>query len=191
MAFSNFFLVLSFSFGQHRGAKIYAEYLGAGMRRDGRSISRPDAKGEKDTMEDALVSARITPDQVDLVLSHATGTGKGDIAESEALQEIFTGKKPAVSATKGAVGHGLAFSGAFDSVNAITSLATNLVLPVRNLEEKIPTIAPFPISRSVQLKTLQTALVHGLGLGGEDSAIVFSKKFLPFEHLKRLHDFQV
>ena len=57
-------------------------------------------------MRRALRSADLSPDRIDYINAHATGTEVGDIAESRATMEIMGGQVP-ISSTKSYTGHTL------------------------------------------------------------------------------------
>ncbi len=173
---------------QKRGAKIYAELLGSSVRREGRSLSGAHQPTEiKHTMEDALVMSRLPPDHVDVVYAHGTGMFKGDEAEAEALRSLFHhNRKPILVSTKGALGHGFGFSGACDLVNAISSISTGEIPPTLNLDEPLPSLHGFTFLKKSERKKVDNVLVHTLGLGGGNSAVLFSKRFLKPEETRTL-----
>lgn len=161
-----------------RGATPLAEILGTSAYRDGRSITRPDAEGEKRTIMDAITRAGISPNDLDVIYAHATATKAGDVAEAEALKQIIPvpSEGPIIAASKGATGHGLAAAAAFDVIFAICSMKHGVVPPIHNIENVDPSAETLRLvgSKAVN-KPIRRALVHGLGLGGEDAAIVLQK----------------
>lgn len=66
-----------------RGAKIYAEMVGAGMSADAYHItaSHPEGLGAKLVMENALEDAGLKPEDIDYINVHGTSTHVGDISE--------------------------------------------------------------------------------------------------------------
>jgi len=159
----------------NRKARIYAEIAGSALQRDGRSITSPNREGEALTCSRALKEAGMRPNEIDLVIPHATGTVVGDPIEALALNKVFGSYSPLVTATKGATGHQIAAATAFDTIVAAFSLFHQTVSPVVNLVDPIPETQSLSLVRSAQDVELDTALVHGLGLGGEDCAIVLKK----------------
>ncbi len=101
-----------------RGARIYAELAGYGNTSDTGHPTQPDKDGEARAMREALEDAGITPDEVGLVMAHATGTPLGDQAEAEAIEEVFGKTSPPRRALKEFTGHMLAASGAFEAAVA-------------------------------------------------------------------------
>ena len=74
-----------------RGARIYAEVKGYGLSSDGFQVTAPDPQGDGPmrAMRLALRSAQLSPDQIDYVNAHGTGTPVNDKMEALALQAIF------------------------------------------------------------------------------------------------------
>ena len=69
-----------------RGAKIYAEIAGYAMNSDAHDFVLPFADRQAECVQQALRRAGVRPDQIDIVSTHATGTGAGDVQECAALQ---------------------------------------------------------------------------------------------------------
>ena len=72
-----------------RGAKIYAEMVGAGMSADAHHItaSHPEGLGAKLVMQSALEDAGMKPEEIDYINVHGTSTHVGDISEAKAIAE--------------------------------------------------------------------------------------------------------
>ena len=90
-----------------RGARIYANFAGAGMTSDAGHITRPDVAGISGAMQQALTLAQLQPFEVDYINAHGTGTEANDIAETEAIHDVFgsNAAKLAISSTKSMHGH--------------------------------------------------------------------------------------
>jgi 3-oxoacyl-[acyl-carrier-protein] synthase II len=103
-----------------RGAKIYAEVLGYGASNDAHHMLQPDPEfgGVVAMMRAALDRSEVSPDQVDYVNAHGTGTPLGDLAETQALKEVFGDHayELAVSSTKSMLGHMFGAAGAIEAV---------------------------------------------------------------------------
>ncbi|MGB6036972.1 MAG: beta-ketoacyl-ACP synthase II, partial [Cryomorphaceae bacterium] len=65
-----------------RGAKIYAEVVGAAMTADAYHISspHPEGLGASHAMQSALAEAKLNPSEVDYLNVHATSTPVGDVS---------------------------------------------------------------------------------------------------------------
>jgi 3-oxoacyl-[acyl-carrier-protein] synthase II len=103
---------------QKRGAKIYAEVVGFGAafdrRRDGAGVAR--------AIRAALVSAQVTPDQVDHINAHGLGAVQADIAEAKGLAEVFGAAQPSVWALKATFGNTGAAAGTTELAASVLAL---------------------------------------------------------------------
>ncbi len=74
-----------------RGASIYAELLGYGSSFDAFGVTDPDpvGRGAVRSMQQAIRSAGLAPQQIDCVNAHATGTPKNDAVETAAIKEVL------------------------------------------------------------------------------------------------------
>ena len=110
-----------------RGAKIYAEMVGAGMSADAHHItaSHPEGLGAKLVMKNALEDAGMQPEDIDYINVHGTSTHVGDISEAKAIKEVFgdAAFKLNISSTKSMTGHLL---GMRRSTTTSTSPSTRL-----------------------------------------------------------------
>jgi len=112
-----------------RGARIYAELVGVGLTCDAYHVVAPYPEGHHiaNAMRRALAEARISPDEVDYINAHATGTPVGDPIECRAILTVFGDRQPLISSTKGATGHLLGAAGAVEALYTVLALHTGRV----------------------------------------------------------------
>jgi nodulation protein E len=123
-----------------RGADILAEIVGFGMSADSKDLTAPDAGGMARAINAALADAALSPDRIDYVNAHGTGTTANDHAETKALHRSFGAHAPrlAVSSTKSVVGHTLGAAGALEFVAAVMAIRDGIVPPTMNYLEADP-----------------------------------------------------
>ncbi len=152
-----------------RGAPILAEVLGHANRCDARHIVSPEPAGMIRTVRAALRDAGLSPDEVDYVNAHATGTREGDASEAEALFTVFGNRVP-VSSSKGHLGHTLGACGAIETAICIEALTRGVVPPTRNLVE--PDVAPLDLLREPRSAPIRIALNTNFAFGGVNSCLL-------------------
>ena len=134
----------------------------------------PEGTGAALAMRRAILDAGIEPASIGYVNLHGTGTPDNDAAEARALKQVFAGKRPALSSTKGMTGHALAAAGAIEAVISILALRDGL-LPANtglaNLDEKLE-LAPVVVPTAAQACTV---LSNSFGFGGNNACVIFQK----------------
>ncbi|MBE9103083.1 beta-ketoacyl-ACP synthase II [Vacuolonema iberomarrocanum] len=167
------------SHAQARGARVYAEVLGFGASSDAYHYAAPDPSGTGVVlaMQRALKDANVKSQQVDYINMHATSTPLGDVAESNAIKQVFGTHANALklSATKSMTGHLLGAAGAIEAIATILAIQYNMIPPTINVKSLSPdcdldyTLAE-PCASKVNI-----ALSNAFGFGGHNTAIVFQK----------------
>lgn len=170
---SGVLLLESLESAQQRGATILAEVIGFATLSDSTSIANPNASVMAECMRQALVDAGIDAEAVDYVNAHATATAQGDIAESQAIAEVFGGA--AVSSLKGHLGHTMAASGALETIATIGMLRDGHLVPTLHLEQVDPQCADLNYVRQPQQKNIQIALKNNFALGGVNTSLILRR----------------
>ena len=162
-----------------RGARIYAEVLGAGMSADAHHITapKPGGVGPARAMELAIKDAGVPKDQYAYVNAHGTSTLLNDRAETAALHKVFNShaKELAVSSSKSLVGHLLGGSGGVEAVFTVKSIETNIVHPTINQEERDPECDLDYVPNEARELDVKVALSNSLGFGGHNVSVAFGK----------------
>ncbi len=163
-----------------RGAKIYAEVIGYGQTADAHDIVAPDPEGNGalKAMEFALRDAKIEPKDVDYINPHGTSTGLGDIAESQAIAQIFGDKEKnpnlLVSSTKSMHGHMLGATGAIEAIICTKAITDGIVPPTINLDNQDEHVANLDyVPHKARQKNVKIALSNSFGFGGHNATLVF------------------
>ena len=117
-----------------RDADILAEIVGFGMSADSKDLTAPDANGMARAITATLADAALSPNMIDYVNAHGTGTTANDYAETVALHRSFGAhaRQLAVSSTKSVVGHTLGAAGALEFIAAIMAIRDGIVPPTMN-----------------------------------------------------------
>ncbi|MFH6982588.1 beta-ketoacyl-ACP synthase II [Marinoscillum luteum] len=164
-----------------RGAKIYAEMVGAAMTADAYHISatHPDGLGAAKAMELALEEAGHHPDDVDYLNTHATSTPVGDISEINAVRKIFgdAPEKLKISATKSMTGHLLGAAGAIEGILCIKAIQESVIPPTINtskIDKQIPESIQIVTKEAIQQK-VDLTMSNTFGFGGHNAIVIFKK----------------
>ena len=164
-----------------RGCKIYAELIGGGLSADAYHMTapHPDGIGAKKVMENSIKNSRIRPDQIDYINMHGTSTPLGDIAEVNAVLDVFGehAYKMNINSTKSMTGHLLGAAGAVEAICSILAINHSIVPPTINhsvYDDNIDSKINFTFGKA-QKRNVNIALSNTFGFGGHNACIVFSK----------------
>ena len=161
-----------------RGARIYAEVLGAGITADAHDIAQPDpaGRGGSRAILRALAESEIDGSAIVHVNAHATSTPQGDIAEGlmlhATLGEHVSGV--VVTSTKSMTGHLLGGAGALESIATVLALHHRVVPPTINLDDQDPQVELDIATKPRDLPEGDiAALNNSFGFGGANVAVAF------------------
>ena len=166
-----------------RGAKIYAELVGAGLSADAHHLtaSHPEGLGAKLVMQNALEDAGLQPEDIDYINVHGTSTPVGDISEAKAIKEVFGehAYKLNISSTKSMTGHLLGAAGAVEALVATLAVKNDIVPPTINHEEgdndeNIDYNLNFTFGKA-QKREVRAALSNTFGFGGHNACVILKK----------------
>ncbi|MBN8926641.1 MAG: SDR family NAD(P)-dependent oxidoreductase [Rhodospirillales bacterium] len=142
------------------GDRVLAVIAGSASNHDGRSSSftAPNGGAQAAVIRDALADACLSPDQVDAIEAHGTGTQLGDPIELDALAEVFAGhdRPLLVGSVKAAIGHAEAAAGIAGVIKSVLCLQRGTLPP-----------QPHYATRNPHARTDTPVRVAGEGSGPE------------------------
>ncbi|MBP8228172.1 MAG: beta-ketoacyl-ACP synthase I [Pararheinheimera sp.] len=155
-----------------RGAKIYAEIVGYGATSDGYDMVAPSGEGAVRCMEMAMKDVK---GPIDYVNTHGTSTPVGDVKELGAIQQVFGGKSPAISATKAMTGHALGAAGVHEAIYSLLMMEHNFIAPSININTLDEAAAGLNIVTKATEAKLTTVMSNSFGFGGTNATLVMQK----------------
>jgi len=138
------------------------------------TASSPDGEGAALSIEKALQSAGLKPENIDYINAHGTGTVINDLSEGRAIQTIFGKMIPPVSSTKAFTGHTLAAAGAVEAVISILAIKNGLIFPNLGFAKEMPELSFLP-ETSLRRAEIRNVLSNSFGFGGSNASLIFSK----------------
>ena len=161
-----------------RGAKIYGEIVGYATNSDAVDFVLPLASRQAECIRLALTRAGISPEEVDIISSHATATGQGDIEESRALHDVFADAPDvAINNSKSFIGHAMGAAGALELLGNLPSFDDGWVHATINLDNQDPAceleqiVANQPRSR----ENIRYILNNSFGMLGINSVVIVKR----------------
>jgi 3-oxoacyl-[acyl-carrier-protein] synthase II len=154
---------------QGKGVRV----LGVGLSCDAFHETAPDKNGIVAAMRDAYSRAGVSPQDIDLVLAHATGTALNDPTEAAALTEVFGTDGPPVTGIKGSIGHTSGGAALMSLLIAVESIRAGEVPAVHGLVNPIEEAAGLDLVIAEPRKTAgHVAQVNAFGFGGVNAVCV-------------------
>lgn len=159
-----------------RGAKIYAEIVGYGATSDAHHVTAPleDGSGAAKAMEFAMKDAGVTPEEIDYVNAHGTGTHLNDLTETAALK-LAMGEAAyhcKVNSTKSMVGHLLGAAGGVEAIACVKAIQENYVHKNAGLVNRDAECDLDCVTEAVETP-VNVAMSNSLGFGGHNATLIF------------------
>ena len=151
-----------------RGARIYAEVLGATSTADGCHLPTPSPDGQTRTIKRLLAKCNVKPEEVDFVCAHATSTPLGDLSEITAIKRAFGDHayRLKINAPKSMLGHTCWSAPAVETVAAVLQMVNGKLHPSVNIENLDPAIDLDVCANEAVEHEVKVMLKNAFGFGG-------------------------
>jgi 3-oxoacyl-[acyl-carrier-protein] synthase II len=158
-----------------RGARIYAEVLGYGLNCDAKHPVAPDQDSVAACMRLALDDAGVTPDQVDLISAHGTGTKANDVTECGAIRDVFGAAPPRTVSVKSMLGHTMGAASALSAIACAVAIREGFVPPTINHTETDPACGIDCVPNTAVEADLRVVQNNALAFGGDNAVVLFGR----------------
>ncbi len=165
---------------QARGAKILGVMAGCGEMADAfhRTRSSPDGKPIIGCITNALNDAGVTPDVIDYINPHGTGTPENDKMESKGVMAVFGDRAKSIpmSSNKSMVGHTLSAAGAVEAVFSLLTMQNGRLPPTINYTVPDPDIPMDVVPNTARDAQVRYAISNSFGFGGQNVSLVMARE---------------
>ncbi len=170
----------SYESAKARGATILGIMAGCGEMADSfhRTRSSPDGKPIIGCMRNAIADAGLTPDDIDYINPHGTGTPENDKMEFVGVSAVFAERSKSVplSSNKSMIGHTLSAAGTVEAVFTLLTLAHQRLPPTINYKLPDPAIPLDVVPNAARDAEVRHALSNSFGFGGQNVSLVISRE---------------
>ena len=163
---------------RRRGANIYGELAGYAMNSDASDFVLPNAERQAECMRLALKRAGITADQIDIVSTHATGTGAGDAQECAALRRVFGDvTQTSFNNSKSFIGHTMGAAGALELGGNLPAFSDGVCHATINIDRLDPEceLPGLVVREPRQLDRPRYILNNSFGMLGINSVVIVKR----------------
>jgi len=173
---AGFILLMSQARAQQEGRTILGEIAGWAVAGDANHMTGPsrDGSGLRRAIEQALVVAGITSDEVGAISSHGTGTVYNDSMEMKAYKSIFVKNSVPLYSIKGALGHTMGAAGLIETVIALRVLREKTIPATVGLRDVDPEACEWAVRYNRPLEK-GIILLNNSGFGGVNAALVLKQ----------------
>ena len=172
------FVLEELAAARRRGARIYAEIAGYATRSNAFHMTglRPDGKEMAEAIRIALAEARLSPEDIDYVNAHGSGTRQNDRHETAAFKRSLGehAYHVPVSSIKSMIGHSLGAIGSLEIAASVLAMTHDVVPPTANLHEPDPECDLDYVPVTARDWRTDAVLSVGSGFGGFQSAMVLA-----------------
>jgi 3-oxoacyl-(acyl-carrier-protein) synthase len=151
-----------------RGARIYAEVLGAAANSDGNHLPQPSAEGQRRVMTRLLAECGVRPDEVDYINAHATSTPLGDLTELQSIKQVFGDHAYSlkINAPKSMLGHTCWAAPVVETVAAVLQMRDGRLHQSINIDDLDPAV-DLDVCRDGPVRhQVRTLMKNSFGFGG-------------------------
>jgi len=156
--------------------KPLAEVSGFGNANDSyhATSTSPDGIGPTKAMQTALNNAGVSPNQIDYINAHGTGTENNDETEYVAMKNVFDALPP-YSSTKIFTGHTLGAAGAIEAIFCVLMLLNNTIIGNSNKDELPDEKIQLIPTKTLTGISLNRILTNSFGFGGNCTSLLINK----------------
>ena len=155
-----------------RNAPIIARLKGYSANSDGYDMVSPSGEGAKRCMSQAI---NEYGSDVDYINAHGTSTPVGDLAELNAIKEVFGKSAPVIGSTKSMTGHSLGATGAQEAIYSILMMQNDFIAPSINISTLVEEAEGLNISQLMMEQKLNAVMSNSFGFDGTNASLIFSK----------------
>ena len=165
----------SLEHAERRGATILGEVIGYGASGDAYHMTSPAPEGEgaQRAMKACLADAGVALEEVGYINAHGTSTEQGDIAETQAVKQVFGAhaRKLVFGSTKSMTGHLLGAAGALEFGVSLMVTRTGKIPPTINQVEADPECDLDSAPNRMVERPVRVAISNSFGFGGHNATL--------------------
>ena len=172
----------------NQGDRILGVLRAVGLSNDvSGALLAPSSEGQLRAMRAAYEESGLSPDQIDTIECHATGTPVGDTEEFKSLKTLWADSSPkpagcVLGSVKSNIGHGLTSAGAAGLAKLLLAFEHETIPPTANYEKPRQSLdlaeSPFRILSQSEhwprrdSHTPRRAALSGFGFGGINAHLI-------------------
>jgi 3-oxoacyl-[acyl-carrier-protein] synthase II len=129
-------------------------------------------------VRNAITDAALTPEDIDYINAHGTGTPENDKMEYLGVSIVFGErvKEVPISSNKSMIGHTLSAAGAVEAIFTLMTLQHQRIPPTVNYNVPDPAIPLDVVPNAARDARMRHALSNSFGFGGQNVSLVMGRE---------------
>ncbi len=164
-----------------RGAHVYVEIAGYAAYCEGfhATAPEPDGVAVAALLDAALAASGTTPEQVDHINAHGTGTPQNDRTEARGIRRVFGDRTTEIPVTsiKSMLGHCLGAAGGVEAATLALTIDRGVIPPTIHHRETDPDCQVDVVANHSRVRPVRCGISTSLAFGGNDAAIVMRRAY--------------
>jgi 3-oxoacyl-[acyl-carrier-protein] synthase II len=138
----------------------------------------PDQRSIANCIRLAHRDAGISPEEVDYISAHGTGTQANDQTEVAAIREVFGEDPPPTSSIKSMLGHTMGAASALSSIACALAMKEGFIPPTINHEEDDPSCRIDCVPNQARPADLRVVQNNAFAVFGNNAILILKR----YEH---------
>jgi 3-oxoacyl-[acyl-carrier-protein] synthase II len=159
-----------------RGARIYCEIAGYGLSCDAHHMTaaHPEGHGAARAIKMALEKSSLSPEAVDYISAHGTGTPTNDRLETIAVKKAFGDHayRVAISSIKSMLGHTMGAASAIQAATCALAITHGRIPPTMHLQTADPECDLDYVPNAARECHVKVAMNNAYAFGGNNSSLI-------------------
>lgn len=168
------------SSARHRGTVILAEVAGWGLSCDAAgpfSSKLEDTRGMRVAFDRAIRRAGISPEEIDHVSAHGSGTRLNDLKETLFLKQALGRHAHCipVNGIKSMLGHSQGAASMLEAIACVLTLQQDLIYPTANYLTPDPQCDLDYVPNNARSQRVNVIMSNSFGVGGNNAIVVLKR----------------
>ncbi len=150
-------------------------FLGGANLCDTKSVTSSNADVIAQVMQGALHSANVSASDVDVIKAHGTSTANNDLAEGQAMQQVFSGNLPPFTSFKPYLGHTLGACGVVEMTVLLATTQQGFIPKTPGFSMADPELQISPLQQSLEFAN-GIIMLNYFGFGGNNTSVLLGNR---------------
>jgi 3-oxoacyl-[acyl-carrier-protein] synthase II len=135
----------------------------------------PDRASIAACMRRAHQNAGVSPEDIDLISAHGTGTKANDVTEAHAIREVFADAPPPTVSIKSMIGHTMGAASALAAIGCSLAMDRGFIPPTINHKNTDPEVGLDCVPNQARGADLRIVQNNAFAFGGNNAILILAR----------------